>query len=481
MAYAIGNAPAICTADAIGNTFAIFTADATGNTPAICTTDAIGNTFAIFTADATGNTPAICTEVAIGNAPVIWMAGATGNTPAICTADAMSNAPVICTADATGNTPATCTADSIGNVPAICMADTIGNAPVICTADAAGNKPAICTADATGTTPAIWTAGAIGMMEDRDSCPVCFENFIMPKLLPCKHTFCLRCLKDYCDQQKTVSNEKLTTTNKDSIMDKNQIICPLCRNICTIPKKGFQDLFTNYFVQISKPPKICEICVQKNISTYCTTCFKNKCKICFRQYDHRKKTSTKSEVTEDNRPNPRLPFHLMFVDGIRTEYICEPTKTFQLDVPPNDEGKRWVYSVIASRKGGAYVLPQTVPFVLKFGSNTDLLGKIRTPDPCTCIIELQNGDLLGIFRRSRLILRYNCGGWSHFAATLDYFPFALAELSDSKIVVCGPNAISSGDIKEDEIYGTVRMYSAGGDVLGKIEKKTKKVVFFHHT
>ncbi|XP_052091474.1 uncharacterized protein LOC127728243 [Mytilus californianus] len=315
------------------------------------------------------------------------------------------------------------------------------------------------------------------MMEDRDSCPVCFENFIMPKLLPCKHTFCLRCLKDYCDQQKTVSNEKLTTTDKDSIMDKNQIICPLCRNICSIPKMGFQDLFTNYFVQISRPPNICEICVQKTISTYCTTCFKNKCKICFRQYDHRKKTSTKCEVTEDNRPDPRLPFHFMFNDGIRTEYICEPTKTFQLDVPPNDKGKRWVYSVITSRKGGAYVLPQTVPFVLKFGSNTDLLGKIRTPDPCTCIIELQNGDLLGIFRRSRLILRYTCGGWSHFATTLDYFPYGLAELSDGKIIICGPNANTPGDIKEDEIYGIVRMYSAGGDVLGNIEKKDTESSF----
>ncbi|XP_071156649.1 uncharacterized protein [Mytilus edulis] len=316
------------------------------------------------------------------------------------------------------------------------------------------------------------------MMEDHDSCPVCFENFIMPKLLPCKHTFCLRCLKDYCDQQKTVSN-KLTATDKDSnnAMDKSVIICPLCRNVCTIPKKGFQDLFTNYFVQISKPSKICEICVQENISTYCTTCFKYKCNVCFRQYDHRKKTSGKTEVTEDDRPNPRLPFHLMFIDGIRTEYICELTKTFQLDVPPNEKGKRWIYSVVASKKGGAYVLPQTVPFVLKFGSNTDLLGKIRTPDPCTCIIELKNGDLLGIFRRSRLILRYVCGGWSHFATTLDYFPYGLAELSDSKIVVCGPSALPSGNTKEDEIYGIVRMYSESGDALGEIEKKDKENSF----
>jgi hypothetical protein len=164
----------------------------------------------------------------------------------------------------------------------------------------------------------------------------------------------------------------------------------------------------------------------------------------------------------------------MIVGGIKTEYIYELKRTFKLDVPPNDEGMRPIVSVFAGKNGGTYVLPRTVPFILKFESNGTLIVKIRTPEPCFNIIELENEDLLGIFRLSRLILRCSFGGWSHFATVSDFFPMALTELSDGRILVCGINELPSDEEKDKDIYGIIRVYSKEGVVLGQIEKEDKE-------
>lgn len=140
---------------------------------------------------------------------------------------------------------------------------------------------------------------------------------------------------------------------------------------------------------------------------------------------------------------------------------------------------RHIYSVFAAKSGGAYVLPATVPFILKFESNGKLLGKIRTPEPCTHIIELENGDILGIFRRSNLILRYSFGGWSHFTSTYDYFPMSITEMSDGRILICGTSGLSSGKESDAAIKGIVRFYSAEGKYLSDFEK-TENIFLWPH-
>ena len=314
-------------------------------------------------------------------------------------------------------------------------------------------------------------------MDDRDTCPVCFEHFTLPKLLPCQHTFCLKCLKDYCNQLSIQENrdfKREPPMNKKShhTRPRDEIVCPLCRNVCKIPTRGIQDLLTNYFVQTSPPPPKCEFCEEEDIMEYCSTCFKRSCNICFRIHEHERQTSTDEDETETR--DPRLPFHLMIVGGIKTEYIYELKRTFKLDVPPNDEGMRPIVSVFAGKNGGTYVLPRTVPFILKFESNGTLIVKIRTPEPCFNIIELENEDLLGIFRLSRLILRCSFGGWSHFATVSDFFPMALTELSDGRILVCGINELPSDEEKDKDIYGIIRVYSKEGVVLSQIEKEDKE-------
>ncbi len=33
-------------------------------------------------------------------------------------------------------------------------------------------------------------------VEEIIKCPICLENFRDPRMLPCSHTFCLKCIKD---------------------------------------------------------------------------------------------------------------------------------------------------------------------------------------------------------------------------------------------------------------------------------------------
>ena len=60
-------------------------------------------------------------------------------------------------------------------------------------------------------------------------CPICLEEFKNPKMLPCQHSFCMEdCLKSLLDSN-SVSKE---------------IICPICRKKCSVPRKGFPNNYT---------------------------------------------------------------------------------------------------------------------------------------------------------------------------------------------------------------------------------------------
>ncbi|XP_061916891.1 tripartite motif-containing protein 3-like isoform X1 [Entelurus aequoreus] len=61
-------------------------------------------------------------------------------------------------------------------------------------------------------------------------CSICLERYHNPKVLPCLHTFCERCLQNY------IPPESLTLS------------CPVCRQTSILPEKGVAALQNNFFI-----------------------------------------------------------------------------------------------------------------------------------------------------------------------------------------------------------------------------------------
>jgi len=73
------------------------------------------------------------------------------------------------------------------------------------------------------------------LSEEFMNCPVCKKTFETPKLLPCLHSFCERCLQN--------------SLQASGIQQGQAFLCPLCRNDCVLPKKGVSALPSNVFIE----------------------------------------------------------------------------------------------------------------------------------------------------------------------------------------------------------------------------------------
>lgn len=71
-------------------------------------------------------------------------------------------------------------------------------------------------------------------LSDITECCICMKTFTDPRILPCVHTFCLKCLR------KIASNSEKTS--------EEQMLCPICRTVFTIPKTGLSGLQKNFFM-----------------------------------------------------------------------------------------------------------------------------------------------------------------------------------------------------------------------------------------
>ena len=57
-------------------------------------------------------------------------------------------------------------------------------------------------------------------ISEETKCSICCDQFKEPKMLPCQHTFCLKCLE-----------------NVAKLNDPNTVDCPLCRDVYEVPAK----------------------------------------------------------------------------------------------------------------------------------------------------------------------------------------------------------------------------------------------------
>ena len=114
-------------------------------------------------------------------------------------------------------------------------------------------------------------------------CSICTEVFTDPRVLPCIHTFCLKCLLNY---------------GKDR-QPGDSMPCPLCRKEFTIPDDGLSGMQKNFFMEKLLHARklsveeascvLCDICsgdeasaneTSKRASMYCVQCQQNYCDQC---------------------------------------------------------------------------------------------------------------------------------------------------------------------------------------------------------
>src|ERR1051325_4946098 len=101
------------------------------------------------------------------------------------------------------------------------------------------------------------SSALLAELKDITECPICKESLTEPKVLPCIHTFCLKCLLTYGKDKKP----------------GDMVPCPLCRNTFSIPLDGgFEKFPDNYFIKkllqlsmlsvsdIKLNPRACELC-----------------------------------------------------------------------------------------------------------------------------------------------------------------------------------------------------------------------------
>jgi len=120
-------------------------------------------------------------------------------------------------------------------------------------------------------------------LDDITECTICTEVYTDPRVLPCGHTFCLNCLREW---------------SKDK-QPGDELACPLCRKEFTVPASGVGDLPKNYFVinflqtkglsgvetKVAGGPS-CEACSddkeagKKVAMVYCVECQQKLCQTC---------------------------------------------------------------------------------------------------------------------------------------------------------------------------------------------------------
>ena len=152
------------------------------------------------------------------------------------------------------------------------------------------------------------------------TCSVCLELFSEPKVLPCCHTFCLKCL------EKTArSGQK-----------KGEIACPQCRKTHAIPAGGLTEFLTDFIASheievASKSVKtlICGECEEdKPLESYCSDCQNYLCHDCSSQIHERGKAYRGHTVVpiENIGVTTFQPCHVRYCDthkGQSLKLYCE--------------------------------------------------------------------------------------------------------------------------------------------------------------
>ncbi|XP_011605914.2 E3 ubiquitin-protein ligase TRIM33-like isoform X1 [Takifugu rubripes] len=149
---------------------------------------------------------------------------------------------------------------------------------------------------------------AAAELNNLNSCPVCCLNFYSrePKLLPCLHSFCKKCLPT---PSRNLAMVEAPNSRVDSVKPLNVIRCPVCRQECMEV-----DVMENVFVEdsveapsstVERSAQICMTCDDNTEAVgFCVICVEYLCSACVEAHQRVKFTkdhtiTQKEEVSEE--------------------------------------------------------------------------------------------------------------------------------------------------------------------------------------
>ena len=71
-------------------------------------------------------------------------------------------------------------------------------------------------------------------------CPICLEDYKIPRALPCLHTFCETCLVDYVKQKSSNAGFRVS--------EFGTFVCPVCKEDATLPPHGVKGFKFNFYI-----------------------------------------------------------------------------------------------------------------------------------------------------------------------------------------------------------------------------------------
>ena len=162
------------------------------------------------------------------------------------------------------------------------------------------------------------------------NCPICLEKLILPKKLPCSHTFCEPCIQSYVQVRKTTDEKEDTRFFK----------CPVCRmetNLANMSaSEWIQILPTDHLVRSinlytnddSKTNVIlCDPCLianEQNVAKHhCSDCNECYCEQCLNYLHKRKKDNNLHAITSITNDTYRKPLDVDELCPIHVDKILE--------------------------------------------------------------------------------------------------------------------------------------------------------------
>ena len=171
-------------------------------------------------------------------------------------------------------------------------------------------------------------ARELKIVTDHVTCPVCYQLYTDPKVLPCQHSYCLECL---------------------SKLEKNkQVMCPECRTIAQVPDGGIGEFKTNFLInrlvddcilkrKVDGEEKVhCEACIEDDpVTTFCPECVLFMCQACDSNHKRNRNThqhpiipltDLRSKQDIKDKVKPKKQVLLCKKHDIELKFYCETCK-----------------------------------------------------------------------------------------------------------------------------------------------------------